>query len=247
MGRWALLFVGAAALLCRGGGELFGGENPLVTSVVEIETAIVATATHEGVVTLQREEYPIVIVTGEPEGCLRPPDDMTRFDVNGRTLSVRTLAMLSHAADLYGGVIDIEGRAITQGSYTDGEPLSFGTHAGGGAVDISVVKLPEWEILWDEMEPLIRALRVAGFAAWVRQPDELGPYSPIHIHAIAIGDPELSAAAEDQLTGVYGYFRGYNGLPQESGIPIADPHGGPVVCEWMLEFGYADLRAEGDD
>lgn len=155
--------------------------------------------------------------------------------------------MLQNAAGLYGGEIDITGGAITQGSYSDNEPLSFGTHSGGGAVDLSVVRLPEWVILWEDLEPLIRALRVAGFAAWVRQPDELAPYSPIHIHAIAVGDPELSVAAEGQLTGEFGYFRGYNGLPQENGVPVADAHGGPVLCDWMLELGYSDLRIGADD
>jgi hypothetical protein len=64
----------------------------------------------------------------------------------------------------------------------------------------------------------------------------------MHIHAIAIGDRELSQAAEDQLSGPYGYFRGYDGLPQENGVPVADKHGGPIICTWMEELGYYDLR-----
>jgi hypothetical protein len=186
---------------------------------------------------------PTATIFPEPEGCLRPPDDLTRIQVNGVILNQRTYAMLEQAAALYGGSrIDLVGLSITQGSYVDDEPLSFGTHAGGGAVDISVVSLEKWEVLYDEVPSLIHALRVAGFAAWLREYGELAPDSPVHIHAIAIGDPQLSPAAEDQLTGPYGYFHGFNGLPQESGIPVPDPHGGPVFCNWMFEMGYTDLQ-----
>mgnify|MGYP001420493390 CR=1 FL=1 len=61
-----------------------------------------------------------------------------------------------------------------------------------------------------------------------------------HIHAIAIGDRELSPAAQEQLMGAAGYFRGYNGLPVDPSLP--DEYGGPIICDWMLELGYADLR-----
>jgi hypothetical protein len=57
-------------------------------------------------------------------------------------------------------------------------------------------------------EPLIRAMRASGFAAWLRDYGEVYPESPVHIHAIAIGDAELSPAAVEQLTGPNGYFRG---------------------------------------
>jgi hypothetical protein len=42
----------------------------------------------------------------------------------------------AYAAELYGGEIEISGYAITQGSYHDNGVLSFGTHLGGGAVDL---------------------------------------------------------------------------------------------------------------
>jgi hypothetical protein len=179
----------------------------------------------------------------EPEGCLQPPDDMTLIEINGEKLNQRTHAMLKHAAVLYGGKIDVADKAITQGSYTSSVSLSFGTHSGGGAVDLSVIdkSTGHWVILEDEIDPVIYALRVAGFAAWLRGYGELAPDSPIHIHAIAIGDPQLSPSASDQLTGKYGYFRGYNGLPKENGIPVEDRHGGPIVCKWMMEMGHSDL------
>lgn len=176
----------------------------------------------------------------EPAGCLQPPEDYSIIEVNGHLLNQRTYAMLQHAALIYNGPIDITGTAITQGSYVNTEPLSFGTHDGGGAVDISVIDVTHWEILWDEIPPLILALRIAGFAAWLREFGELSPGSPIHIHAIAIGDKDLSPSAQQQLTGEYGYFRGYNGLPPEYGGPSLDHWGEIVVCKWMVDAGYID-------
>ena len=86
------------------------------------------------------------------------------------------------------------------------------------------------------------ALRRAGFAAWYRAPGDLVPDSPAHIHAIAIGDQELSPQAIEQLIGPGGYFRGLDGLPPEYGGPHPDRHGGPVICPWMIAMGYRDLR-----
>ncbi len=156
---------------------------------------------------------------------------------------MRTYEMLLYANSLYGGEIDLAGDAITQGSYNNAVEASFGTHAGGGAVDISVMKPGTFQVLEEEIPELINALRKAGFAAWLRDFNELYEGSPIHIHAIAIGDRELSLPAREQLTGPFGYFWGYNGLPTEDGIPIRDPHGGPIVCPWMIEGGYPNKTA----
>jgi hypothetical protein len=57
--------------------------------------------------------------------------------------------------------------------------------------------------------------------------------SPIHIHAIAVGDAELSPAAQAQIDGVGGYLRGLDGLIADYGGPSVDPLGGPIVCGWM--------------
>ena len=158
-------------------------------------------------------------------------------------LNQRTLAMLAHAQQLYGGEIDLTGYAITQGSYNRSVEASFGTHSGGGAVDLSVLQRGTYTVLWDDIEPLIHALRTAGFAAWLREYGELYQDSPIHIHAIAIGDQELSPAAQEQLTGEAGYFRGFSGLPVSMyGPPTADRYGGPIICQWMIDIGYRDLR-----
>ena len=181
----------------------------------------------------------------EPEGCREPPNDYTRLWVNGGLFNARTIAMLDHAQALYsaqGGVLDLR-LAISQGSYTGGAlAASFGTHDGGGAVDLSVRSPVDWSVQTEEIEPMLRALRIAGFAAWLREEDELYPGSVIHIHAIAIGDAELSEAARAQIDGTFGYLRGYNGLPQINGVPIPDRHGGPVICRWMIARGFRDMR-----
>jgi len=178
----------------------------------------------------------------EPAGCQQPPDDYTRVLINDYTLNTRTYAMLQQAALLYGGEIDVAGGAIIQGSYNTEGLDSLDAHLGGGAVDISVTRPNSDYVLYTEIEPLIRALRTVGFAAWLRDDDEMGTGSGIHIHAIAIGDIDLSPAAQEQLTGPAGYLRGNDGLPVTSDDPGLDRHGGPLICRWMLEAGYTDLR-----
>jgi hypothetical protein len=179
-----------------------------------------------------------ITATLEPIGCLRPSDDYTRIAVNGHQLNRRTYKMLVMAQAYYGGEIDLPGDAITQGSYTNSVEASFGTHAGGGAVDLSVMAPGTFTILHSDIPSIIKALRLAGFAAWYRDFDALYDDSPPHIHAIAIGDRELSMPAREQLAGPHGYFWGYDGLPVEQGLPTRDPHGGPVMCQWMIDLGY---------
>lgn len=106
-----------------------------------------------------------------------------------------------------------------------------------------MIQYGTYDVLYDDIEPLIQALRTAGFAAWLRDFDQLYPGSPIHIHAIAIGDRDLSPSAQEQLTGEFGYFYGFNGIPQTEGFaPVLDEHGGPIICQWMIEMGYKDWR-----
>ncbi len=103
----------------------------------------------------------------EPVGCQRPPDDYTRVIVNGAKLNYRTVWMLKHAQKIYAGKIDFAGQAITQGSYNPGGvTASFGTHDGGGAVDLAVIDLHTGTVMRSEIPNAIRALRIAGFAAW---------------------------------------------------------------------------------
>ncbi len=174
--------------------------------------------------------------------CQQPPDDYTRVKVNGQTINARTLWMLKRAATFYHG----RGSPLNvlQGSYTDKLAASFGTHAGGGAVDISVRAALTSSALLSETEQLdlVQALRQAGFAAWLRLPADLNPPTTLHIHAIAIGDTELSEAARRQLDGPEGYFRGGDGIPPTQGGPHPDRYGGPIVCSWMTRLGFTDLR-----
>lgn len=236
-----LLLLLAGCLGNSGSAPLPENFTPATASLTAAKTLVPPTLTATAVPTLT--ETPPPTSTPEPIGCNKPPDDYTRIEINGQTLNQRTLAMLSHAQDLYGGELEITGYALTQGSYTDAVSASFGTHQGGGAVDLSVMRQNTYTVLWDDIGPLLHALRVAGFAAWLRDYGELHTDSPIHIHAIAIGDGELSPAAEEQLTGPAGYFRGYSGLPfAEGSVPTPDRYGGPILCQWMIELGYQDLR-----
>lgn len=201
-----------------------------------------ATATAAPTLAPTPSPTPIDIDFFEPAGCKKPSDDYTHIKVDEDwRFNQRTLEMLQYAQELYGGSIDLTGRAITQGSFSDNGPASFGTHLGGGAVDLSVIRPGGNDVLYFDLNRLIAALRTAGFAAWVRTWDEVYPGSGIHIHAVAVGDEELSPAAQAQLTGKFGYFRGYSAIPQE-GDPIPDRYGGPLLCVWMLEAGYSDLR-----
>jgi len=149
---------------------------------------------------------------------------------------MRTYLMLQSAQRLYAGPGDL--LAVTQGGYRNDIEASFGTHAGGGVIDISI-RNPENldEFLWNQAPAMVAALRQSGFAAWYRPPDAFGSGSPPHIHAVAVGDRELSPTAVEQLTGPHGYFAGMDGLPPPYG-PHPDPYGGPVVCDWMREHGY---------
>ena len=214
---------------------------PKVSTQTRIPSALTLTPTTSATQAPTLTAFPTS--TPEPVGCLKPSDDYTGVQVNGWTINQRTIAMLAHAQKLYGGELEITGYAITQGSYHDNGEASFGTHLGGGAVDLSVLRRGTYTVLWADIEPLLHALRVTGFAAWLREYGELYPDSPIHIHAIAIGDRELSVAAIEQLTGEAGYFRGFNGLPiRAGGNPAPDRYAGPILCQWMIDLGYHDLR-----
>lgn len=174
--------------------------------------------------------------------CQPPPNDYSRVAVNGELVNARTLWMLELASDLYTGRGDP--LRVVQGSYSEEVAESFGTHAGGGVVDISIrVKADPSQVMSvEEAGDLVMALRQAGFAAWLRLPNDLVPETTLHIHAVAVGDRELSAAARRQLDGPEGYFYGLDGVPPEAGGPKPDRYGGPLLCDWMVELGFKDLR-----
>jgi peptidoglycan hydrolase-like protein with peptidoglycan-binding domain len=98
---------------------------------------------------------------------------------SGVTLNVRTIRMMKAAGRLVrrGCVLD-----VTKGSYTGPDSSSEATHAGGGAVDLSVRTL-----CGRSVKRVVRSLRRVGFAAWYRN----WPGNQ-HIHAIAVSDPDMA-------------------------------------------------------
>jgi hypothetical protein len=184
----------------------------------------------------------------EPQLCMRPPDDYSIVSLGFATLNARTLFMLDNAQFIYeqnGGEWAHFRSLITQGSYNAGVvEASFGTHDGGGAIDIAVRDATEnFRVMEEEIMPMLKALRIAGFAAWLRDTGELYENSPVHIHAIAIGDVESSEIAQQQVDSDFGYFSGFNGLPPDDGqSPHPDLYGAPILCEWMVDLGFADRR-----
>lgn len=122
----------------------------------------------------------------------------------GVRLNQRTIDMIEAAEKILGFKV-----RLTQGSYNaGGVPESAGTHDGGGAVDVAVKDAKTGTLF-----PLVRrehirdAFRQVGFAAWLRTPAQAD--WPYHCHAIAVGDPDLSSGARNQVTA---YHNNRNGL-----------------------------------
>lgn len=104
-----------------------------------------------------------------------------RLSYQGQVLNQRTVAMLQAAGKRLGASCVL---TVVKGSYTGPDSLSSGTHAGGGAVDISV--RPE-NRCGRRIKRMVRALRAVGFAAWFRNWS-----GNEHIHASAISDPSMA-------------------------------------------------------
>jgi peptidoglycan hydrolase-like protein with peptidoglycan-binding domain len=116
----------------------------------------------------------------------------------GYPINDRTLAMLKAAQ-----VRSSRTFVVEQGSYSPGaDPTSAGTHDGGGVLDLDAEALTA-----AQRTAAVSALRQVGFAAWLRTPSQ-GNW-PLHIHAVAISDTDLSAPAQKQ---VGAYYEGRNGL-----------------------------------
>ena len=116
---------------------------------------------------------------------------------NGKRTDSRTAAMAAQAQRLFGKTL-----VVTQGSYNRTVSQSAGTHSGGGALDFSVSGLTPAKV-----SDLVLILRGVGFAAWHRSTAE-GPWGA-HIHAIAIGCPDLAPVARRQVDA---YYDGGSGL-----------------------------------
>lgn len=112
------------------------------------------------------------------------PKTFRGFNFDSRTIAMIRLAEKDAKLPL----------VITQGSYNKGGvSASAGTHDGGGVVDLSVRELSKPQI-----DVILRAMKDIGFAAWYR-PDRPGTWSA-HIHAVAIGCPDLAPIAKRQVT-----------------------------------------------
>ena len=123
---------------------------------------------------------------------------------SGVTLNVRTIRMLRAAGRQLrrGCVLD-----ATKGSYTGPDGSSQATHAGGGAVDLSVRTRCGRPI-----RRVVRSLRRVGFAAWYRN----WPGNQ-HIHAVAISDPDIATETAfpgwfDAREQIVAYAQRKNGL-----------------------------------
>jgi hypothetical protein len=118
--------------------------------------------------------------------------DWDRTTYHGKAMDFYTVRILQAAERLAGHAF-----TVTQGSYSNSVAASFGTHSGGGVLDLA----------WIGKVADVVALRMSGFAAWHRDRSQ-GPWND-HIHAVAIGDPTASPEAKKQVTS---YFNGGDGL-----------------------------------
>jgi peptidoglycan hydrolase-like protein with peptidoglycan-binding domain len=121
----------------------------------------------------------------------------TSDSYTGKRVNTRTRLMLAAADSRLSWSL-----ALVQGSYNTSVEASGGTHAGGGAADISVSHLTTTQ-RWQT----VKALRTVGFAAWYR-PAISGLWSA-HIHAMAIGDTDMALVGAKQVAD---YIVGKNGL-----------------------------------
>lgn len=147
---------------------------------------------------------------------VEPAHDYDLVRYGGKVVNKRTRTMLEAAAVIYGKPF-----TLVQGSYSRGVAASAGTHNGGGVVDISTLGMSDAGRRAAE-----QALRKVGFFAWVRTP----PKFAYHIHAVAIGDRELSAAARLQIRQG---FADRNGLAGNGPDPQRDPY--PA---WVDKYGH---------
>jgi hypothetical protein len=142
-------------------------------------------------------------------------------------LGPRTIRMVL-AAEKRGGKL-----TITQGGFNrGGVPASGGTHDDDGVIDFSTRGLTRAQKL-----RRVRALREVGFAAWLRTSEE-GPWGE-HIHAVAVGEPNLAPVAARQVAALRA---GRNGLRSNR----ADRHRGMRIPVRTFEQFKASLARSQD-
>jgi hypothetical protein len=134
-----------------------------------------------------------------------------RVNFGAVVLNRRSVAMLRQAEQDGGFTL-----RVVQGSFNPGGvKASAGTHDGGGVFDASVRGLTQ-----DQIKHRVKSLRLAGWAAWQRP----GPpvFSAPHIHAVAVGDKQLSPGARRQVEDYKNHRNGLKGHGPDTG-PRVDP------------------------
>lgn len=143
-----------------------------------------------------------------------------RTTFHGKETDYRTAVMATRAEKTLG-----QDFVCWQGSYSTSVGASAGTHAGGGALDLSVPGDPD---------RITRVLRKHGFAAWYRTPAQ---GFTIHIHCIDIGNTRLSTDAHLQ---VQDFNNGGDGLWPLVGSDDPQPWrpSGPDFAEFVDRGGF---------
>jgi peptidoglycan hydrolase-like protein with peptidoglycan-binding domain len=157
-----------------------------------------------------------------------PKSDYRRVSVDGQTLNKRTQEMLQRAQYIMRNKFGHKNFdfQVVQGSYTSAVAASGGTHDRGGAMDIHTRSYSKRVV-----DDMVKAMRMAGFAAWSRGRGH--DSFPPHIHAIAIGDRELSSAAAAQ---VQEYFNGGDGLVGSRPDPDRGLGRSGLIPDWAKRF-----------
>ncbi|MEM6533664.1 MAG: hypothetical protein AAF654_13645 [Myxococcota bacterium] len=144
-----------------------------------------------------------------------PKPDYRKIQRDEVVLNRRTVEMLSAAKRLLGEDMRL---SVLRGSYLKDHDSEH-PHQGGGVVDLNI--RPS-----SEVNTAVEILRATGFAAWYRARGDRH-----HIHAVAIGDRDLSAGAQWQ---VQSFFEGRDGRTRGE----EDPHGhrNTEVPEWTRKY-----------
>lgn len=145
-----------------------------------------------------------------------------RVTFEGFAMDARTRDMLLDARALCPAPM-----VITQGAYSTSVSASAGTHSGGGVIDIRARDLST-----TQRSQVVSYMRRVGFAAWLRTPSQAD--WPYHVHAVAVGCPDLSSAAAAQ---VVDYKNNRNGLASNG------PDDGPRT--WVNVTWETYLKARG--
>lgn len=151
-------------------------------------------------------------------------------NINGQDVNARTVAMLGEVERLSA----VSNIVIVKGKHIEPGDSSAGTHDGYGVVDLRTKYLTVLQ-----RNGVLLACREVGFAAWYRTVAQ--GFSGPHIHAVAMGDPDLSPAARRQVTA---YRTGHNGLANNG--PDDGPKGFTGVL-WESYKSEHSLEAEMND